>query len=276
MSLMSKLSMSLIAASLTLNAGGFDLKAFIKKSVVTNPQVKIKSIDVVEKKPLPGSPDWQAYMVVMDLEYHKKDIKAPETIFVNKKANLATTDLYDATTGKRYRRIMKPDLPESYYDDAHLMYGNKDAKHKVVIFSDPDCPFCRQDVPKIVDDVKKNPDKLALYYYHMPLLKLHPVSDALTRIMEVLQKQGRVDDAMKMYKLKIHYRETNATKILSEVKKQFGLDISEEDINKKEIKDAVKSDTDKGIRMMINGTPTVYYDGKFDDSRIQYKAAITK
>ncbi len=276
MSLMSKLSMSLIAASLTLSAGNFDLQSFIKKSIVTNPQVKVKSLDVVAKKQLPGTSDWQAYMVVMNLEYHKKDIKAPETIFVNEKANLAATDLFDLSTGKNLKRTMKPDLPESYYDDKHLIYGNKNAKHKIVLFSDPDCPFCREDVPKIIEDVKKNPDKLALYYYHMPLLKLHPVSDVLTRIMEVLQKQGKIDDAFKMYKLRINYRETNATKILSEVKKQFGLDISEDEISKKEIKDAVKSDTDKGTRMMINGTPTVYFDGKYDNSRIQYKAAIIK
>jgi protein-disulfide isomerase len=169
---------------------------------------------------------------------------------------------------------MKPDLPDAYYDDAHLLYGNKNAAHKLVVFSDPDCPFCRQDVPRIIEDVKKNPDKLALYYYHMPLLRLHPVSDVLTRIMEVLQKQGKIDDALKMYKLKINYRERNATKILAAVKKQFGIDIPEAEINKPEIKDAVNADTDKGKKMMINGTPTVYYDGKFDDTRIQYKAAI--
>jgi protein-disulfide isomerase len=92
--------------------------------------------------------------------------------------------------------------------------------------------------------------------------------------MEVLQKQGRIEDAFKMYKLKINYRETNATKILAEVKKQFGIEITEEAINKQEIKDAVKADTDKGTRMMVNGTPTYYYDGTYDNSRIQYKAAI--
>jgi len=274
MSLMSKLSMSLIAASLALSAGGFDLNAFIKKSVVTNRQVKVNKVNVVAKKPLPGAADWTVYMVVMDLTYHKKSIKAPETIFVNEKAGLATMDMFDTASGKSFRRTMKPDLPEAYYDDAHLIYGNKDAAHKLVVFSDPDCPFCRQDVPRIIEDVKKNPDKLALYYYHMPLLKLHPVSDVLTRIMEVLQKQGKIDEALKMYKLKINYRETNATKILAEAKKQFGIDIPEAEINKPEIKDAVKADIDKGTNMMVNGTPTIYYDGKFDNSRIQYKAAI--
>ncbi len=274
MSLMSKLSMSLIATSLALSAGGFDLNTFIKKSVVTNRQVTVNKVNIIAKKPLPQASDWTAYMVVMDLTYQKKSIKAPETIFVNEKSGLATLNMFNATSGKSYRRTMKPDMPASYYDDAHLLYGDKNAPHKLVIFSDPDCPFCRKDVPGIIDDVKKNPTKLALYYYHMPLLKLHPVSDVLTRIMEVLQKQGKVDEALKMYKLKINYRETNATKILAEAKKQFGINLTEAEINKAEIKDAVKADSLKGTNLMISGTPTVYYDGKFDNSRIQYKSAI--
>ncbi len=274
MSLMSKLSMSLIAATLALSAGSFNLESFVKKSVVTNPKVKVNGVEVVAKKPLPVDKDWTVYMVVMDLTYHKKPLKAPETIFVNEKAGLATMDMIDLRNGKSYRRLMRPDLPESYYDDAHLLYGNKNAPHKIVLFTDPDCPFCRQDVPRIIEDVKKHPDKLALYYYHMPLLKLHPVSDVLTRIMEVLQKQGRTDDALKMYKLKINYRERNADKILAEAKKQFGIDIPKAEIDKQEIKDAVKADMDKATRMMVNGTPTVYFDGKYDNSRIQYKSAI--
>ncbi len=274
MSLMSKLSMSLIAASLTLNAGGFDLNTFVKKSVVTNRQVKVNKVEVVARKPLKTASDWEVYMIVMDLTYHKKNIKAPETIFVNEKAGLATLNMFDLNSGKNFRRIIRPDLPASYYDETHLLYGDKNATHKLVVFSDPDCPFCRQDVPKIIEDVKKNPHKLALYYYHMPLLQLHPVSDVLTRVMEVLQKQGKIEDAFKMYKLKINYRERNATKILAAIKKQFGIDISREAIDKPEIKEAVQRDINLSTRMMVNGTPTIYYDGKYDNSRIQYKAAI--
>ena len=276
MSLMSKLSMSLIAASLALSAGTFDLNKFIRQSVVTNKQVKINTVETIAKKPVPGSPDWTAYLLVMNLTYHGKSILAPETVFINPKAGIATMDIIDIKTGKSLRRSLKPDLPESYYDDAHLLYGNKNAPHKIVIFSDPDCPFCRKDVPGIIADAKTHPDKLALYYYHMPLLRLHPVSDVLTRIMEVLQKQGKIEDALKMYKLKINYRERNATKILAEVKKQFGIDIPKEAIDKPEIKAAVQHDVNQSTRMMVNGTPTIYYDGKFDDSRIQYKAAILK
>ncbi len=274
MSSMSKLFTITIAASLALSANGFNLEQFVRRNVVTNPQVKVKKIETVATQIVPGAPEWNTYMIVMDLNYRGKDMKAPETIFVNEKAGLATMDLISLKAGKSWRRLIRPHLPESYYDDAHLLFGNKNAAHKLVLFSDPDCPFCREDVPKTIQEVKQHPDKIALYYYHMPLTRLHPVSDVLTRIMEVLHKQGRIDDAFKMYQLKISYRETNATKILAEVKKQFGIEVTQQQIDDPAIKAAVKSDIDKGTRLMINGTPTYYYDGRYDNSRIQYKSAL--
>ena len=76
---------------------------------------------------------------------------------------------------------------------------------------------------------------------------------------------------MKMYQLKINPRLKNEDKILAEVKKQLNIDIKKEDINKQEIKDAVKKDTDAGTKMMVRGTPTVYFDGKYDAGRSEYK-----
>ena len=251
---------------------GFDVVKFVKKNLIRNPSVKVNSVEIVGTKTLKNSPDWKAYMVVMDISYgKKKHMKIPEMIFANPKENLVSMKLIDAKTGRDLSRSIKPDLPESYYDDAHLIAGNKNAPHKMVVFSDPQCPFCKGFVPGMLKEVKDHPDKVAVYYYHMPLLRLHPVSDALTRAMEVLNRQGRKDEAMKLYGLKINPRLKNEDRILAEVKKQLNIDISKEDINKDEIKKAVKADVDAGTRMMVRGTPTVYFDGKYDAGRSQYK-----
>jgi uncharacterized membrane protein len=105
----------------------------------------------------------------------------------------------------------------------------------------------------------------------MPLLRLHPVSDTLTRVMQKLQKEGKVGDAMKMYDLDINPRLKDEKKILAKIKKQFGIELKREDIDSKEIKDAVKRDREMGNRMMVSGTPTVYFDGKYDAGRSEYK-----
>jgi protein-disulfide isomerase len=195
----------------------------------------------------------------------------PEMVFVNEKENLFALSLMDIKSGKSLRDEMKPDLPDSYYDREHLLYGSADAPHKVVVFSDPRCPFCMEYVPELIKDAKANPKKFALYYYHMPLKRLHPVSETLTLAMEALQKKGRKEDALRMYALKINYRLKDPKKILDIVKKQLNIDLSTEDINRDDVKAAVKSDIEKGTRMMIHGTPTVFFDGRFDRSRILYK-----
>ncbi len=272
MSLMSKLLMSSIVATLAVGANSnFNIEKFIKKNIVKNPQVKVNKVETIGVKDVAAGGNWKAYMVLSDLTFRKQNVKEPMIVFVNQKSGLATMSLLDLKTGKDYAREIKPTLPESYYNDQHLIMGNKNAKHKMVLFSDPQCPFCIGYVPGMLKDFREHKPDIALYYYHMPLLRLHPVSEVLTRAMEVLQKNGKIDEALKVYGLKISARERNATKILSALKKQLNIDLTKEQIDKPEIKEAVKKDVEAASRMMVRGTPTVYFDGQYDRDRDQYK-----
>jgi len=271
MSLMSKLLMSSIAATLVVGAATFDIEQFVKQNVIKNPQVKVKNVKTVGTKKIPGDNNWNAYLVMVNLTFKGKAIKEPMTIFVDEKSGLATMSLMNAQSGQDYQRTIKPSMPDSYYDEAHLIAGDKNAKHKMVIFSDPQCPFCIEFVPKVLKQFKEKKGDVALYYYHLPLLRLHPVSDVLTRVMEVLQKEGKIDQAMKVYGLRIAAREKNEEKILTALKKQLNIVVSKEEISKKEIKEAVKKDMDAATIMMVRGTPAIYFDGEHDESREKYK-----
>ena len=276
MSLMSKLLMSTVLATVALSANAQpdtkELLKYIKKSVVKNPQVKVKGVTIIESKTHKDLPGWNILLTTMDLEYQKKDIHAPETMFV--KDGLITGHLVDLKTGNDYRDNIKPTVPASYYDDAHLLFGNKDAKHKVLIFSDPQCPFCQEVVPAIFKAARENPTKMAVYYYHLPLLRIHPVSDVLTRVMHVAQHEGKTDIVEKLYSLKISPRETNMTKILSAVQAHAGYSVSSTKVDAKETKDALKADELAAGKMMVSGTPTIYIDGEWDKLRDGYKKLI--
>lgn len=276
MSLMSKLLTSTIAATVALSAGAQPdnkvLLKYVKKAVVKNPQVKVKGITVIESKTDERLPGWTILLTTMDLEYQKKEIHAPETMFV--KDGLITGHLVDLKTGNDYRDNIKPSVPASYYDDAHLLFGNKDAEHKVLIFSDPQCPFCQEVVPAIFNAATDNPTKIAVYYYHLPLLRIHPVSDILTRVMHVAQDEGKMDVVEKIYSLKIDPKETDMTKVLAAVKKHTGFTVTAEQVNKKEVKEAIKADEIAAGKMMVSGTPTIYIDGEWDKMRDGYKKLI--
>lgn len=276
MSLMSKLLMSTIAATVTLSANAQpdekELLKYIKRNIVKNPQVKVNGITVLESKTDERLPGWTILLTNMQLEFQKKEINAPETMFI--KDGMITGNLVDMKTGNDYRNEIKPSVPESYYDDAHLVFGNKDAKHKVLIFSDPQCPFCQEIVPDIFKAAQENPSTMAVYYYHLPLLRIHPVSDILTRVMHVAQHEGKMDVLEKIYTLKIDPKETNMTKILAAVKSHAGYSVTAAQVNDKAVIEALKKDVDDAGKMMVGGTPTIYIDGKWDKMRDGYKRLI--
>ncbi len=281
MSLMSKLLTTTLITTITLSAAAEspaqtadtkELLNYIKRNVVRNPQVKVKGLDIIETKTHKELPGWTIYLTNMKLLYQGKEIKAPETIFV--KEGLATGQLVNLKNGHNYRTLIKPTVPDSMYDDAHLLYGNKDAAHKIVVFSDPMCPFCRQTVPALLKAAKEHPDQIALYYYHLPLMRIHPVSGILTRVMHHAQQEGKKDVLDKMYTLKVNYRETDMTKVLAKVKDHTGYSISATKVEDNATKAAIKADEDAAARLMVSGTPTVYVDGQWDQSRVKYKNFI--
>ena len=268
--------MSTVVATLTLSASPkIDNKLLVKyakKAIVKNPEAKVKGVTVLESKTHKALKGWQVLLTTIDLTYKGKEIHAPEMMFV--KDGLITGNLVDLKTGNDYRDQIRPTVPQSYYSAEHLLLGNKDAKHKVLIFSDPQCPFCQETVPEIFEAAKKHPDTLAVYYYHLPLLRIHPVSDVLTRVMYVAQHEGKSEVVEKIYSLKISAREKDTAKILKAVKKHTGYSITPEQIDAQSVKDAIKADELAAGKMMVTGTPTIYIDGEWDKMRVGYKDLI--
>jgi protein-disulfide isomerase len=261
-----------VALSANAQPDAKTLVNYVKKVVVRNPQVKVNGVTILESKTDERLPGWNILLTTIDLEYNKKDIHAPETMFI--KDGLVTGHLIDLKTGNDYRDSIKPSVPDALYDDAHLLFGNKDAAHKVLIFSDPQCPFCMKVIPAIFTAAKENPTKLGVYYYHFPLLRIHPVSDILTRVMHVAQHEGKMDVVEKLYSLKISPKETDMTKILAAVQSHTGYSVSAKKVDAQAVKDALKADADAVRKMMVSGTPTIYIDGKWDKNRDGYKKLI--
>jgi len=276
MSLMSKLLSLAVVTTLSLNAGMNvdDVKNYIKKHMVKNEQVKVDSVDIIDKKALDTPKGWEVYFVNIHANVKKSDkvfdkVTVPETLFV--KDGYFVPTLINMETGEDYKRTLKPTLKKDVYADSHLIAGNKDAKHTIVVFSDPQCPFCQTIVPKLYTAATENPKIFALYYYHFPLLRIHPVSDIISRAMVTEQIKGNFKKVMDMYTFKIDPREVNATKVLGRLNKEYNLKLTEEMINSSEVEKELKFDKDMSMKSMVAGTPTVYLDGVWDPSRKKYR-----
>ena len=282
MSLMSKLLSLAVVTTLTISAGTDtdDVKSYVENHMIKNAQVKVTDVDIISSKVLDEPKGWEVYFLNIHANVKKSPtvfdkVTVPETLFV--KDGFVVPTLINLETGEDLKTVLKPELKKEAYDEKHLLAGNKDAKHTLVVFSDPLCPFCRTKIPEIYNAVKENPETFALYYYHFPLLRIHPVSDIITRTMLVADDRGLGSDKiMELYTLKVDAHEVNATKVLGEIKKQFNLEVTEEEINEEKISKQIVSDRDMAAKSMVSGTPTVYLDGKWDPSRNKYKTLIKK
>jgi len=196
MSLMLKLLATILVLSSFLYAQsvGDNIEDFLEDQFDDNP--KIKNVDVsvdsvVSVKKLNG---WNAYIVDVKATLKNKSkstIKQKMIWFSN--GQVITKDLIDLKTGQNLVEVVKPKFKNEYYRDENLIYGNKNAKHKMVIFSDPLCPFCKGYVPGAIKNMKKEPNKFAVYYYHFPLIRIHPASAILVRAAAAAELQGVKD-----------------------------------------------------------------------------------
>ncbi|WP_353662411.1 thioredoxin domain-containing protein [Hydrogenimonas sp. SS33] len=279
MSSMLKLSIILtIAGSLAFAGGDSDVLRYVKAKLSHNPGVKINRVEVADKLPIPGIKGWSAYVMALDINLTRgkqtRRIKFEDILFVSK--NLITSELVDRKTGRDVRSMIQPKLPADIYSRDHLLYGNPNAKHKIIVFSDPLCPFCRMSVPGILKAAREHPDDIALYYYHLPLLALHPASGTLVRVMELAQKEGKTDVVEKMYKIKIDPQLKDEKKILDIVAKQTGYSVTPGQIHQPWIEKKLGKDRLTARKLLVSGTPTVFADGKKDVTRERYKTFITK
>jgi protein-disulfide isomerase len=246
---------------------------YVKNSIVKHPKIVVKDVTIFEERKDVPLKEWSVIFGSVKAEVQGRTAEIPLMFFMS--GNIVTTTLTNFETGIAYNETIVPTFPEQeIYSDKHLLFGNKDAKHKIIIFSDPQCPFCMKIVPQVMKAVKKNPTEMALYYYHLPLLAIHPVSDVLTRVMYVAQKEKKLDVIEKIYSLKIDPKLEDTDKILKAVKKHTGYSVDKEKIESQEVKDAIKYDQTMANRLLVQGTPVFYVDGKLDKSRNKYKAFI--
>jgi thiol:disulfide interchange protein DsbC len=280
------LSMSKLLASILLLSSFFafnawaspasqqkELLIFLKKRIAQNPGITGLKIEITGHKLMERPKGWTAYTVVFHAEAKMGNKMRPVTqrsvYFV--KEGLITTEFIDMKTGIKLNDTITPRFKKSDYSKSNLLYGDADAKNKVVIFSDPLCPFCREYVPGALRYMKKYPKEFAVYYYNFPLKLIHPASLTVVKAALYQELQGDKSIILRLYSLKIDPRESDPKKILQQFNEQLGLHLTLSQINSVIVKDALKHDVGMGDRLMVRGTPTFYFNGTIDPTKERYK-----
>lgn len=272
---MKRLFAFVVAAALTPAAFAMNDKeigAFVTDMMKKNPQVSVKSVKVMGRDKIEGADGWESVRVLSDLSLdrggQKQEFKTTEVFFV--KGDLITPELMDGKRNKNFKQLVQPKIPTSFYDAEHFVGGNKNAKNKLVIFSDPLCPFCRDLVPDLINYAAKNPDKIALWHYAYPLTAIHPASAALVKAEIALKMRGAKDVLNKIYHTDVEPNSTDEEKILSTLSKELGLKITKADINSKIVLEKYDAELQDSYSMLIKGTPTLFVNGQLDVGRAKY------
>lgn len=265
------LSLSVILSA-SLFSNDSTVVDFEKKRVAQNPNVKVKDVKVNTKKDLPLA-GWNGYILDVEAIVQEKSLKVKDILFSN--GDYIALDLIDAKTGKSLKDLVTPNLTSNYYDKTKLIAGNHNAKDKIVVFSDPLCPFCMEYIPEVINYVNKNSDSIALYYYAFPLVQIHPASEALSKIIEVAKNKGVKDIELKAYKTDwetyFSPKENDEKKILEAFNKELKTNIKLEEIASKDINEKLSKDMSMGEEVMVTGTPTIFVNGVKDTTRELYK-----
>lgn len=246
----------ILAASLYADANHDAITGFLKNSIAKEAlkypekKVLIRDIRFLNSKKL--DKEWTGYYVTAKLdvtENGEREIAPYQSVlFTNGKVvtwQLATPLAEDIAAD------LTPKVPSVMYDSRHLIAGSAKAKHKIVVFSDPLCPACQHWVPKVIEKVKNNPSRFALYYYHFPLEQLHPESPGIVKGMIALQRSGKKGVVERVYRGGVE-NEIDLEKMYG------GYRVTKKDI------EHYKSDLEWAEKLAVRGTPSLYLDGELD------------
>lgn len=287
-SMLKLLSLLLLLSSISFASNNEKIVGFIKaKLKQAGPSVKVEKIAVAKEYKLRGHGDWKLYFVDVKLTVTQKGITKPaeQRYEIFSDGNMVSLELLNIKTGESLKALAAPKFDKKFYSHGNLIAGNENAEHKIVVFSDPLCPFCTRLVPSLIIDAQKQPKKFALYLYHFPL-SMHPAASVMVKCMVAAEHKGIKNVAYKIYSIdkgkevdeKTHQvvnpaftaNETNEKRVLNEFNKALGSKLSIADINSVKVLNHIRRDKNIQKEMLVNSTPSVYVNGEKDPNHIKY------
>lgn len=276
-SLMSKLLITLLGiSSLGFADTAHEAKVidFLKKSIQTGGDYSLKNVMIHSSSSVEGVPGWTTYFVKIDLDIKSKQKTVSLTDMVFSNGVVLTKELFALSNGKNIKETLSPDVDPVLYDENHLIEGNYQAPNKLLVFSDPLCPFCIDFIPELIRFVKANQENFALFYYHRPLSQIHPAAVGLIKAMEAAKKQGVKDVILKSYEEVFDLSMNDETKILAAFNKALGTNVTLEEMNTPAIIKELEHDISVATAMLVRGTPTLFVNGKRDNTRAMHKKLL--
>ena len=167
-------------------------------------------------------------------------------------------------TAKPVTTTISNDKFNEIVKDAVFMSGNKDAKVKIVEFTDFECPFCARFFTDTFPQIEKeyiDSDKIAFYIRHFPLYSIHPNAEGASLAAECANEQGKFRE---MHDIIFENQKTMSIADLKGHAVKLGLDTTKFNscLDSKKYKANVDRDASLGNEVGVSGTPAFFVNGK--------------
>lgn len=138
--------------------------------------------------------------------------------------------------------------------------GSEKAPVTIAVFDDYQCPYCARLEPQLKQILDRYPQKVKLVVKQFPL-RSHPQAMPAAKAALAAHRQGKFWDMHE--KLFQKQNELNEVKI-KELAQSLGLDMArfEKDMKDPEIERMINQDLQNGFQVQVQGTPTVFVNGK--------------
>lgn len=157
--------------------------------------------------------------------------------------------------------------------DGDITVGPKDAKVKIVQFSDFQCPFCKQMHETVVAPMlKEYGDKVQFVFKHLPL-SIHPQAQNAALASECANEQGKfVAYADKLFAAQAEWGKTEGTQTFKNYARQSGLNASQfnQCMDSNKYAEKINADTQEAQSFGISGTPATFLNEQFSGGVVPY------
>lgn len=146
--------------------------------------------------------------------------------------------------------------------DAILVFGDKNAKVKLVEFTDFECPYCASFFSETLPQIEQEyGDKIAYYLRHFPLYSIHANAENASLASECAKEQGKFRE---MHDLIFQNQRKISANDLKSYAVKLGLKIDQFNtcFDSQKYKDNVDRDAKLGGQIGVGATPTFFLNGR--------------
>lgn len=154
-------------------------------------------------------------------------------------------------------------LPE--IKDEDIQVGPKDAKVKIVEYSDFQCPYCQLIHPAIKQVLTDYKDQVQFSYKHFPL-NFHPQANSAALASECANEQGKFFAyADNLFTKQSEWSKTTGEQKFKDYAARLGLktDQFNQCLDDAKYQDKVDADTEEGKKFGVSGTPGTFVNDQF-------------